>query len=56
MRPDTELNDIIAATIRQSKGTAPFTILARTPAEAERLTALLRGRHGTRHIAVRVDD
>lgn len=54
MRPAKDLDAIIAATIVQSAGTCPFTIVAYSPEEEAEIRARLRGKHGSKHITVRL--
>lgn len=52
-RPLKELQEIVAATIAVSKGTAPFVILARSRDEVIELERMLKGKHGAKFITVK---
>lgn len=56
MRPEKELDEIIAATIKNSGGAAAFTILARDREEFEWLANRLKGKHGAKFVGVRLEE
>jgi hypothetical protein len=58
MRPDKELMEIIAASIKVSNGERPdrpcaVDIIAHGPAEAIRILELLKGKHGAKRVGVK---
>lgn len=56
MRPDKDLDAMVAASLEQSKGTCPWTIVARSPEERLALEAKLKGRRGAKLVKVRTEE